>query len=457
MKTTTLISAFFSAAALSAATIDQVLVRQQWPWSTEVKVEYRVTGVTDPVDISVAAYDGDTPLDASRLASSMKGDLFGIAKAGYYSFTIDPVAAFGTGEIAVMNFNVRLSTTASAANMTDVLYKVVDLDSGSVTDITRADFYGRKYGSFTTNYSDFVINSVACTTDFKDVLIWTEVTNNPIYKTSKLVLRHIPAASWGPWMMDAPGSGGTSSPSSLTGSGQQHLVQLTADYYAGVFPITQAQYKRIAGSYGKQYTNETDYADHLFKPVSGLDWSLGNAGAGLLTAKTGERLRFTLPTEAQWEFAARGGVTNSVLFSKNATYGAGTLRAIGWSRENATADCGYPVNAGYDSRQTVAVGRLAPNGFGLYDVLGNVLEACSDFSSDSTYVWPAETVAVNPTGVDEASAAKTAQGIVKHIFRGGSVGTTSGRTDCTLRSRFSAGAYSQNLDYGFRVICTVAE
>lgn len=448
IRTAALVVAMFGLAA-NGATIDEVIVRQQWPWSTDVRVEYRVTDVTDPVDISVAAYDGDTPLDASRLASSMKGDLFGIAKAGYYSFTIDPVAAFGTGEIAVMNFNVRLSTTTSAANMTDILYKVVDLDSGSVTDITRADFYGGKYGAFTTNFSDFAINNVACATDFKDVLIWTEVTNNPIYKTSKLVLRHIPAASWGPWTMDAPGgSNGSSNPSSLASGSQQHLVQLTADYYAGVFPVTQAQHMKIAGTYGKSFTNEEDYADHLFKPASGLDWSLGNQGATLLTAKTNSKLLFSLPTEAQWEFAARGGVTNNALFSKNAAWGQGTLNAIAWNSENT-------ANTGYSSAQTVSVGRLAPNAFGLYDVLGNVLEACRDFSNDSTYVWPEDEIAYNPTGVSEADAATTNQGIKKHILRGGSVGNS--RTACTLRSRYSAGAFTQNNYYGFRVICTVAE
>ena len=448
MKTATGLIAFWTAISLQAAVIDQVIVRQQWPWSTDVKVEYRLTGVSAPVDISVAAYDGDTPLDSSNLAAAMKGDLFGLAKDCYGSFTIDPVKAFGTGEMAYMNFNVRLTLTVSAANMMDVLYKVVDLDSGAVTDITRADFYGGKYGSFTTNYSDFAINGTACATDFKDVLIWTEVTNNPIYKTSKLVLRHIPAAAWGPWMMDAPGVNGASNPASLTNGDQQHLVQLTADYYTGVFPITQAQYMKIAGSYGKSFTNEEDYADHLFKPASGLDWSLGNQGATLLTAKTNSKLLFSLPTEAQWEFAARGGVTNNVLFSKNAAYGQGTLNAIAWNNETWS-------NAGYSSAQTVPVGRLAPNAFGLYDVLGNVCEACRDFSSDEPYVWPAEEIAYNPTGVSEADAATTNQGAKKHILRGGSF--LNSRTYCTLRSRFSAGAFTQNNYYGFRVICTVAE
>ena len=76
----------FSAAMaflLQAATVDQVIVRQQWPWSTDVKVEYRVTGVTGPVDIEVQAFAGETALDSAKLASSMKGDLFGIEKDNY--------------------------------------------------------------------------------------------------------------------------------------------------------------------------------------------------------------------------------------------------------------------------------------------------------------------------------------------------------------------------------------
>ena len=49
-------AAFAASAASHAATIRNVIVRQQWPWSTAVKVEYRLTGVTAPVDVSVAAW-----------------------------------------------------------------------------------------------------------------------------------------------------------------------------------------------------------------------------------------------------------------------------------------------------------------------------------------------------------------------------------------------------------------
>ena len=197
-RSSVFIAAVAAFSVLNAAIIDKVIVRQQWPWSTDVKVEYRITGVDSPVDISVAAYDGEKPLDSAKLASSMKGDLFGITEDNFYSFTIDPVKAFGKNDIAVMNFNVRLSTTPSADNMTDVLYKIVDLNSGAVTDVRRADFYGGKYGSFETSYSAI---KEGFTTDLQDVLIWTDVTNNPIYKTDFLVLRHIPASSWGPWTM----------------------------------------------------------------------------------------------------------------------------------------------------------------------------------------------------------------------------------------------------------------
>ena len=449
-----------------AATIDQVIVRQQWPWSTDVKVEYRIVGVTDPVNISVAAFDGDNPLDAANLAPAMKGDLFGIVEDGFYSFVIDPVAAFGNAGLAIMNFNVSLTTTPSTANMSDVLYKVVDLDTGAVTDITRADFYGNKYGSFTTNFSDFKANGKPMTTYFEDVLIWTEVTNNPIYKTDKLVLRKIPAASWGPWLMDAPGSGGASqSGFADNNSNAVHLVQLTSDYYAGVFPVTQAQYKKVKDSYGYGYVEEETFPDHQYKPVTGISWGHArgngdhsknppseNSFCGILNAKPGvlaAGIKFDLPTEAQWEFAARGGVTNNALYYIDADVSnKKDCYAISWSSSNITD--------AYSEAQTVAVGRLPPNGFGLYEILGNAFEWVCDCTDDKPHRSNSTSEPeIDPMGVsyDDNSVATTSNGR-KRILRGGS--HDKGYSYSSLRTRYSKGQNAaEATTTGFRVICTV--
>ena len=110
-----------AAVALTAqgAKIEQVIVRQQWPWSTDVKVEYRLTGVTAPVDIAVTAYNGDAELPLP--ASAVVGDLYGIDADGVGQFVIDPIAAFGTAKVALANFKVKLAVFASAENVGEVL------------------------------------------------------------------------------------------------------------------------------------------------------------------------------------------------------------------------------------------------------------------------------------------------------------------------------------------------
>ena len=244
-------------------------------------------------------------------------------------------------------------------------------------------------------------------------------------------------------------SGTFSMGSRKASNGKKLNITLTKDFALGKFEVTQEQYEAVMRNNPSLYKAKK-------KPVENVNWYHAKAFCEKLNqlykSKLPDGYIFDLPTEAQWEFAARGGVTNNVLYSKSAAWGSGTLRSIGWSSENILSSQDTTVNAGYDSAQTVAVGRLPPNGFGLYDMLGNVKEFCSDYSNDSTYSWP-EGVAVNPTGVTEAEAAKTGQNIVKHILRGGDF--SSGRTYITLRSRFSAGKYTRNLENGFRVICTV--
>ena len=101
MKAACCIAAFAAGLAASAATIDRVVVRQQWPWSTSVKVEYRIVGISSPVDVSVAVFDGDAPLESPTLAAALSGDVYGVSENGDHALFIDPVAAFGASRAAI--------------------------------------------------------------------------------------------------------------------------------------------------------------------------------------------------------------------------------------------------------------------------------------------------------------------------------------------------------------------
>ena len=136
--------AALGASSLSAAKLEQVILRQQWPWSTDVKIEYRLSGVTAPVDIAVKAYNGDVELDQSKVASALIGDWYGISEDGVGTIVLDPVKAFGTEKVALANFKVKLSLSDSAENINEVIYKIFDLETGTCTDVRRADFFDGK-------------------------------------------------------------------------------------------------------------------------------------------------------------------------------------------------------------------------------------------------------------------------------------------------------------------------
>ena len=126
------------------------------------------------------------------------------------------------------------------------------------------------------------------------------------------------------------------------------------DFYIGKYPVTQAQWKKVMGdNKNRSYFKGDDL------PVEGVSWRNAQAFIAKLNEMTG--LNYRLPTEAEWEYAARGGGK-----SKNYEYsGSNDLAKVGW----------YVKNSG---RKTQPVGSLAPNELGLYDMSGNVWEWCED-------------------------------------------------------------------------------
>ena len=468
-----------------AATINQVIVRQQWPWSKDVKVEYSLTGVdaSHPVDLTVTAYNGDTPLAIANPHESLKGDLYGITEE-FGEFYIDPVAAFGSSRIAMTKFKVKLVVSDSAVNIGEVLYKIYDLTDSSkpVENVTRADLLNGKYGTIETNYTAL---GSGFTTPLTDVLIWTGVTNDAKYATTHLVMRKIPAKGQ-TFTMGSPTDEIERSNSyqskvngtvvTVTGCETQHDVTLSKDFYMGVFEVTQRQYKEIAGSWPSSYSLEECRDARPVETVTYTDIrgsSLGETWPAndthevdsvsflgkLRTALSGSP-KIDIPTEAQWEYACRAKSTTAWYNGYNcpngaAAFSSATLGAIGRYRMNGGYLNGASIASSARSQLgttngTARVGSYMPNAWGLYDMLGNVDEWCLDYHGMFTADADAD-----PKGPARADATPDSNGYCRRVLRGGSFGESA----CKVRAayRFAKSSTSTESILGFRLCLTVDE
>lgn len=148
-----------------------------------------------------------------------------------------------------------------------------------------------------------------------------------------------------------------------------HLVTLS-DYYIGETEVTQELWQAVMGS------NPSDFTGNLQRPVERVSWNDCQTFITKLNALTGET--FSLPTEAEWEYAARGGnKAQGYLYS-----GSNTISDVAWYTSNS-------------SNTTHPVKTKQPNELGIYDMSGNVWEWCSDW--DGSYSSSAQTDPVGPS------------------------------------------------------------
>ncbi|MCR4573313.1 MAG: SUMF1/EgtB/PvdO family nonheme iron enzyme, partial [Lentisphaeria bacterium] len=259
----------------------------------------------------------------------------------------------------------------------------------------------------------------------------------------KLELIWIPA---GTFMMGSP-----EDESGRSKDETQHQVTLTKGFWIGKYPVTQAQYKAVVGtnpSYfkeKKQVTVKGNFFDRLLGnetkqvsqevetslvlPVETVSWDEANRYCSLLNkthvSKVPSGFQFSLPTEAQWEYACRAGTTTPFNFGNSL------------SGDKANCDGRYPYNAGKGRYmdETVPVGSYAPNAWGLCDMHGNVWEWCHDWCGK----YPNGAV-VDPTGPSSGS---------RRVLRGG--GWYDFAVHCRSAYRFSSAPSLRNFSLGFRL------
>ena len=129
-------------------------------------------------------------------------------------------------------------------------------------------------------------------------------------------------------------------------------------FYIGRYEVTQGQWKKIMGNNPSGFKKGDDY------PVEHVSWNDVQTFINRLNRKSGKKYR--LPTEAEWEYAARSG-------GKNEKYaGGGSVNLLAWYKDNSGG-------------HTHKVGTKAPNGLGIYDMSGNVWEWCRDVYSKNAY------------------------------------------------------------------------
>jgi formylglycine-generating enzyme required for sulfatase activity len=207
-----------------------------------------------------------------------------------------------------------------------------------------------------------------------------------------------------------------------------------SDFSIGKHEVTQGLWYAVMGSYpstspSSSYGSGSNYPMYYvsWQDIVGTSGSVGYTINGIsyytngfcykLSQLVGSGVKFRLPTEAQWEYAAKGGQQ-----THNYTYsGSNTIDGVAWYSSNSST--------------IHVVGTKAANELGIYDMSGNVWEWCSDWYG-STY----PTNSTNPTGATSGSS---------RVIRGGSWGSNA--EYCRVSYRYVSTPDFRSNDLGFRL------
>ena len=356
--------------AFAETAISHIVVNQRWPWSEKVDVDFILSGETNDVEVT-ATWD-------AHPAPYRLGTLFSVAP-GQRRLTWDPASSPFRGQ-TLTGFTVAVSNAAASAHT----YLVVDLVNGGYEFMAEPPAGG-----------------------------WTAE-----HKSSKMVFRRIPA---GTYTLGEEKAAFTnvfglpdSSATTYANLWNRRAVTFTSDFYVGVFKYTEAQHECLnSGTAGSSFKPKKMSYDSFRGGLDAADWPSKGYTVGAdsvvakLRAKAGAGLVVDLCEEEQWEAAARTGTTtilpNGVTAADNYDYFTNRLSEIAaWY--------------GTVGSEEAAVGRFAPNNWGLYDVVGLVGEWMLDTAvkQGGNSALPRNGLgnSTDPTGVD-----LSAYGSEQSIFR----------------------------------------
>jgi formylglycine-generating enzyme required for sulfatase activity len=191
----------------------------------------------------------------------------------------------------------------------------------------------------------------------------------------------------------------------------QHRVTISKPFYLGKYEVTIGEWVAVMGNNPSKFKGQSN-------PVEQVSWDDAQVFIHRLNQKEGHN-RYRLPTEAEWDYAARAGSTGAYCFGND----AGQLEMYAWYDDN--------------SWETHPVGQKQPNAWSLYDMHGNVFEWVQDWYSDTYY---RSSPSSDPAGPSSGSA---------RVNRGGGWDDNAGDCRSAYRDR-SSPAY-RNVYLGFRL------
>ena len=193
----------------------------------------------------------------------------------------------------------------------------------------------------------------------------------------------------------------------------RHIVKISKTFYMGKYEVTQSQWSEIMNN------NPSEFKEDI-RPVERVSWNDVQEFIQKLNNKE-ETNKYRLPTEAEWEYAARADTKSTYCFSSDIK----TLSQYAWYRKNSEG-------------KTHPIGQLKPNAWGLYDVHGNVHEWCQDWFDRNYYSQSPSNLPLGPSS-----------GLAK-VLRGGDWGSEDWYCRCASRSLSSPDRRSNRL--GFRLV-----